>query len=539
MPKYYTIQYKGPGGEIRVRRGTTEDIRRYEAAGTLLKAGPYTEEIIRKWTAPVSAKELKEEPQIPEQLPPADTKGVDTAFTNAISTSDLWTQEMERLQREREALEKSLAERGATGEGIWQKMLSLAGKKPAVERQKELEEQQIKYEVPEWLSKVQAQNIKVAQIQGDITKLDTERQTEIDRAYSRAMPMSYIRGEVNEINRTYNSKRAYKVAELSAQAALMQAYQGNLTAARSLVADAVNAYVYDIQQKRSDFDTIFNIYGDWVNSLEAEDRNLLEQKRADLEREEERVRTEKTNVMNLMLQYPEAGITLEDTVEEATEKASKWQAAQPAEAEYSAAELATARAIIAGTDSLDNYSGSTRMRIQGAIEYLKGEEVVPTEAVTWKEIQDKLIAGTELTENETAIIEKQLSRLDIDMLEPTMRNNIVAGLSNQFTGAPTDEKIRKLIRMLRRFGETRETIKNTILFSDLVNPDRALLILGEMFGYEPLIKKVAPEVAEKREKEKAIEREKAFAESGKTLPYVGYEPFDYDLLWEPIGVLAE
>ena len=271
----------------------------------------------------ITSEQLRGEVPLPDlsKLPPADTKGIDTAYTNATSTSQLLQQQLAQQQKEREEMEKSLAGAGATGATLWQKMLSLAGQKPTVEAQKTLAEQQAKYEVPEWLEKVQAQNVKVAQIQGDITKLDVQRQTEIDRAYTLGMPMAYIQSNINEIDRVRNSKKAYKVAEMSAEAALMQAYQGNLSEARGLVADAVNAYTYDIQQQRSDFDYVFNVYGDWINGLEAKDRQILEDTRADLIRQEEITRTEKTNLMNLMLQYPEAGITITDTLERATEKA--------------------------------------------------------------------------------------------------------------------------------------------------------------------------------------------------------------------------
>ncbi|MHA1483457.1 MAG: hypothetical protein ACTSQA_08495, partial [Candidatus Heimdallarchaeaceae archaeon] len=42
---------------------------------------------------------------------------------------------------------------------------------------------------------------------------------------------------------------------------------------------------------------------------------------------------DKTNVMNLLLQYPNAGIKISDTVEEATIKASAWSGVQPSEFE--------------------------------------------------------------------------------------------------------------------------------------------------------------------------------------------------------------
>ena len=81
-------------------------------------------------------------------LPPADTKGVDTALINAKSTSELLAQQQAQQQKDKEAAGKALETAGATGETLWEKMLSLAGQKPKVETQEELEEQQTKYGVP-------------------------------------------------------------------------------------------------------------------------------------------------------------------------------------------------------------------------------------------------------------------------------------------------------------------------------------------------------------------------------------------------------
>lgn len=250
-------------------------------------------------------------------LPPADTKGVDTALTNAKSTSELLAQQLAKQEEERKKLEEALTAKGATGATTWEKILSFAGQKPEAKAVTELATQQKKYQVPELLGQVQAQNIKVATIQGDITKLEVQYLNDVEREKARQVAMPVIDVAVNERTRKYQSERAYKVAEMSAEAALMQAYQGNFNAARSLVSDAVNAYTYDIQQQRSDFDTIFSVYGDWINSLDTRDRQLLEDARADLKTQEANTREDYLSKLDLMTDAAGKGVNLGVSISDA------------------------------------------------------------------------------------------------------------------------------------------------------------------------------------------------------------------------------
>jgi len=104
-------------------------------------------------------------------------------------------------------------------------------------------------------------------------------------------------------------------AQLSAEAAVMQAYQGNLAEAKSLVTSAVNAYAADLEMERRKYEAVFNYYSDFVSDLTNEQRRILEQGYQEALRKEQEVKKEKTDVLNLMLQYPEAGITVDDSLQ--------------------------------------------------------------------------------------------------------------------------------------------------------------------------------------------------------------------------------
>ena len=312
--------------KITIPTGTTAVGKEVRIGGVLYPSQEWYD--IHVAAKKVSAIDIKDSVEVPDisydQSTPKDANkaadNVITKGTTALTTVEYWQEQWEKGQKElAEAREK---------EKTYLKKLTTVPEKTTEEK---LEEERIKYGIPEKFKELQEQSIRVTTLKGDIDKLDIQRQTEIDRQYAQPVSMAIIQGAVNEINRTYDSKRAYKAAELGAEAALMQAYQGNLAEARSLVAETVNAYTFDLEEDRRRYEVMFKYYSDYVNDLRQDQRDVLNKAYNEALRIEKETKEEKTNVMNIMLKYPNAGIKLEDTVESATEKANKWQAEQPEE----------------------------------------------------------------------------------------------------------------------------------------------------------------------------------------------------------------
>jgi len=206
------------------------------------------------------------------------------------------------------------------------------GEKPIVDVAGARTSAQEEYQVPEWLKQTQAQSVKVAALQGEIDKINVLEQQEIDNARTQLanIPTYIVDRQVNDISRKYASQKAYKAAELSGEAALLQAYAGNLGEARNLANDAVEAYVYDITQERADFDNLFNLYGDWIDSLDKEQKDILTTARAEIINKEETTKEEQTQVMQWSIDSNgKAGIKIGDSLADAYTKYTNWLASQP------------------------------------------------------------------------------------------------------------------------------------------------------------------------------------------------------------------
>lgn len=249
---------------------------------------------------------------------------LNTGMGSATTAMGLVDNQIKNLEAEKKTADDYLNAQGATGNSFYEKLTSMLGNKPKADTQGVLSDQQAKYGIDDQLNTLKGQNLKVAGLQGDIQKLETEEMTAIDRAEGRVASRGAIEGEKETITRDYNIKKAYKYAELYAEAAVATAMSGNLNESRNLVQDAVNAYTYDIEQKISQFDEMFSITSSWVSALDTKEQNLLQAKRTELQAEADQLKQDKTAIGNLMIEYNQygAGIKLTDTLEEAQAKAS-------------------------------------------------------------------------------------------------------------------------------------------------------------------------------------------------------------------------
>ena len=244
----------------------------------------------------------------------------------ATSVSDYIQKQQEKLDADKAAAQAALSKAGLTGTGTSLQEQLFTGyleKAPVADYQKALQEAQAMYGVTEGLAELKLQSEKVAQLKGEIEKLEIQRQNELDVANKRLASMTSIQAEKNAINERYDSQRVKLVGDYNIEAAILAAKSNYLSEANNLVQYAVQAYTASITAEINRFDNLYSLASDWVSSLNAQEKSILDDAKAELERERDLETTRLNNVLNLKLQYPNAGINPTDTLEEATAKAEK------------------------------------------------------------------------------------------------------------------------------------------------------------------------------------------------------------------------
>ncbi len=251
---------------------------------------------------------------------------------DATSISDYMQKQQEKLDADKAAAQAALSNAGLTGTGAsLQEQLFTGYQKsaPVADYRSTLTTAQSEYGVTEALSDVKLQSEKVAQMKAAIENLDLQRQNELDVANTRLASMTSIQAEKNAINERYDSQRVKLVGDYNIEAAILAAKSNYLSEANNLVQYAVQAYTADITAEINRFNNLYSLASDWVSSLDAQEKSILDDAKAELERERDLETTRLNNVLNLKLQYPNAGINPTDTLEEATAKAEKYQKTAP------------------------------------------------------------------------------------------------------------------------------------------------------------------------------------------------------------------
>ena len=251
---------------------------------------------------------------------------------DATSISDYMQKQQEKLDADKAAAQVALSNAGLTGTGTsLQEQLFTGYQKsaPVADYRSALTTAQSEYGVTEALSDVKLQSEKVAQMRAAIENLDLQRQNELDIANTRLASMTSIQAEKNAINERYDSQRVKLVGDYNIEAAILAAKSNYLSEANNLVQYAVQAYTADITAEINRFNNLYSLASDWVNSLDAQEKSILDDAKAELERERDLETERLNNVLNLKLQYPNAGINSTDTLEEATDKVEKYQKTAP------------------------------------------------------------------------------------------------------------------------------------------------------------------------------------------------------------------
>jgi len=190
-----------------------------------------------------------------------------------------------------------------------------------------LRQQQEMFGIKETLEQTNALIAEASAIRKNIADLENQKNQEIIGMEERGgISMVKLTARQQLAERKWNSRIAAESAKLGAVAATIDALNGNLTRAQSFIRDAVNAAVYDQEQKVSNLKMFFDINKDVLDSLAKDEKDLFNKMIKEADEELKTLREEKNKVATLMLNYPSVGITLDTPYEQALAMAQPFKA---------------------------------------------------------------------------------------------------------------------------------------------------------------------------------------------------------------------
>lgn len=169
-----------------------------------------------------------------------------------------------------------------------------------------------------------------AEQKAKITEIDTltkeynATKAEMETAKANALGKLSTTGQINsltaKIERDYAPKLSRMSADINSKAAVLQALQGNFAEARSFVNQAVEDATADLKFKLDTFNTFYQINQDSITRLDSQYRDALNNSINLAKEEYDTARADKTALGNLMVNNPQAGIKITDTLDEAYAK---------------------------------------------------------------------------------------------------------------------------------------------------------------------------------------------------------------------------
>jgi hypothetical protein len=149
-----------------------------------------------------------------------------------------------------------------------------------------------------------------------------QRDASLAKEQDRLAPLSVINGRTAQITRQYAPELNRMSANINSKAAVMEALKGNFAEAQKYVQQAVDAFTAQKKDTYDQYVALREANRDVFDLLDADYKNAYVAAENYAKTSFENARADKTAVLNLMIQNPQAGILATDTLEQASSKAS-------------------------------------------------------------------------------------------------------------------------------------------------------------------------------------------------------------------------
>lgn len=164
-------------------------------------------------------------------------------------------------------------------------------------------------------------NLKVAQLQGELQKIDAETTTGLSDIENRPITHGSISAQQSQYSRERNLLRLSKAAELSATTALSQAYQGNIQIATEQAQRSVELKYQPIQSQIQVLQTQLGLAKDSLSSSESKRANIISALLTTRQKEVDAAKTKEKAIAELAVEAARNGapLTLVQQMQRATD----------------------------------------------------------------------------------------------------------------------------------------------------------------------------------------------------------------------------
>ena len=299
---------------------TSEQIE--QMRGVVGDMGDRVAELQERVTA---AQDVTDAPEVTVADPRVGTESSERIING--SPADVLSVMEEQRQREMERMQQELDASRVEREGLVDKLKGVFEDRPSAEETVRQERDALG--VGLMLEQQQQTLNNIQNLQTRANTLVEQRDAAIGMAGQQAVSTPFITGHQNRIAENYDRRIATVSGQLGAETAVLQAQQGQVQQARGLISDIVDAQTYDTQMELQKMNMFLELNRDEIGMLDQMYQRELQESQRYWENQLNEEKQERSAVLELMLQYHDAGITPNDSLEEAVRKSSEWTGVQP------------------------------------------------------------------------------------------------------------------------------------------------------------------------------------------------------------------
>jgi len=322
----YTIQSGDTLSQIAQREGTTvAELQRinpqitnpnliYAGAGLTLPGTPVVQEPI-----------VQEQPELKIEEPESPVKDAQHLLDELTPQSQLAQMEVDR-QRQMEEFQKEQQQLLEERKGLVDKASDFMKGRTTEDKVKDLQEE---FEVSPMMEEARGALSQALEFQQRAIGLTEQRDAAMAAVGQQAISTPFLNRQEARIAENYDRRISSMSAMAGAQSAYAQAVQGQVSQARALIGDIVNAYTYDTKLELDRINMFMDLNKEEIGMLDRDYQNALQQSQRYWENQLNEEKAEREAVLNLMLSHTDAGITVNDTLEDAVQKSAQWLNIQP------------------------------------------------------------------------------------------------------------------------------------------------------------------------------------------------------------------
>ena len=265
------------------------------------------------------AAELKvEEPESPIQ----DAQHLLDELTPEAQLAQMEADRQRQMEELKVEEQKLLEER----RGLVDKASDFMKGRTTEERVKDLQEE---YEVSPMMKEARGALSQALEFQQRAIGLTEQRDAAVAAVGQQAISTPFLNRQEARVAENYDRRIASMSAMAGAQSSYAQAVQGQVSQARALIGDIVNAYTYDTQLELDRINMFMDLNKEEIEMLDRDYQNALQESQRYWENQLKEEKAESEAKLEMMATSEgQANITLNDTLEEAMEKYGNWTGTQ-------------------------------------------------------------------------------------------------------------------------------------------------------------------------------------------------------------------